>query len=741
MTPLVINWLVPEPFAGAGGDIGLFRLIRYLAEFGHYCRVYVVTYDLMKEFNSEEIRNYVRKHFGVTPAQYHRFTGSIEDADATLATFWPTVENLLTLPNGGRRYYLVQDYEPSFYPDDPGPYARAENTYRAGLHCITLGPWLAKLLRERYHVTADHFDFAVDKAVFYPREVSRDAARRVCFYARPTTLRRSYEMGLASLQIVKERLPEVEICFFGSPELRPEPTFPFRHCGILDEEGLANLFSTSDVGIVFSLSNPSFVPLEMVACGCAVVEIASERWQGVLTHDENASLVQPNPVAIAKKIIQLLTNDDIRSRLIENGLRLTQGMSWSASARQVESVLLRDAEAGRNKNRAMKLPSEGFTPLRYGLGAWTEHIFFAYDLVAQLKPRLLVELGTDRGESYFAFCQSVLENGTGTKCYAIDHWRGDPHAGSYDETTFQAVEAHNRAHYGEFSTLLRSTFDAAAERFELESIDLLHIDGHHTEEAVRDDLETWLPKLRPGGILLLHDVTMRGRDFGVWKVWTELQERGRSATFEQSPGLGVWEKPPAGPLPPLLEKLFACGAASGDAASNVSPNESRILRDHYRQCQADLQAKIARQWSDGTIRSSPIAEETVIQIFWSSDGSYSEENSADARLGHGDWKDVAVRLPVTEQVTGLRIDFLSALTNIEIAEIAVEPLRGEVMYRANRASEFAAIRVLGDCERHSLEPFSIVVTGVDPQLHLPSLQATSGPLLVRMRLRVKATKS
>jgi glycosyltransferase involved in cell wall biosynthesis len=735
MTPLVINWLVPEPFPGAGGDIGLFRLIRYLAEFGHDCRVYVVTYDLMKDLSSEEIGSYVRKHFGATPAQYHRFAGTIEDADATLATFWPTVENLLSLPNGGRRYYLVQDYEPSFYPDEPGHYARAENTYRAGLHCITLGPWLANLLRERYHDTADHFDFAVDKTVFYPRQVARDATRRVCFYARPTTPRRAYQMGLASLQIVKERLPEVEICLFGSPELRPVPTFPLKHCGILDEEGLAHLFSSSDVGIVLSLSNPSFVPLEMIACGCAVVEIESERWRGVLAHDENAWLVNANPTAIANGVMGLLTNDSARDRLIQNGLRLTQGMSWSASARQVESILLRDTEAGRNKSSETKLPSERFAPLRYGLGAWTEHIFFAYDLVAQLRPSLLVELGTDRGESYFAFCQSALENRTGTKCYAIDHWRGDPHAGSYDETTFLAVDAHNRAHYAVFSTLLRFTFDAAAERFEPESIDLMHIDGHHTQEAVRHDLETWLPKLRPGGILLLHDVTMRGRDFGVWKVWTELQEGGRSATFEQSPGLGIWEKPPPRTQPPLLEKLFTPGAAPAHAA-----NESRTLRDYYRQCQARLQTKIARQWSDGTIRSSPIAEETVIQIFWSSDGSYSEEKSVDARLGHGEWKVVTMRLPVTEKITGLRIDFLSALTNIEIAEIAVESATGEMVYRANRANEFEAIRLLGDCERRSLEPFTIGVTGVDPQSHLPSLPPTPGPLLVRLRLCVTATE-
>src|SRR5205085_1285124 len=227
------------------------------------------------------------------------------------------------------------------------------------------------------------------------------------------------------------------------------------------------------------------------------------------------------------------------------------------------------------KNDLAHLPSCRFEPLRYGLGAWTEHIYFAYDLVAQLRPRSLVELGTDRGESYFAFCQSVLENQTGTRCYAIDHWRGDPHAGSYDETTFLAVDAHNRAHYASFSTLLRSTFDAAQDRFGPESIDLLHIDGHHSEAAARHDVETWLPKLRPGGILLMHDVTMRGRDFGVWKVWAELEKRGRSWTFEQPPGLGVWEKPSAGHLPPLVEELFS------------SPNESKELRHYYQQRHAD----------------------------------------------------------------------------------------------------------------------------------------------------------
>ena len=380
-----------------------------------------------------------------------------------------------------------------------------------------------------------------------------------------------------------------------------------------------------------------------------------------------------------------------------------------------------------SKSIVSNLPSRHFEPLRYGLGAWTEHIYFAYDLVAQLKPKLLVELGTDRGESYFAFCQSAHENETNTRCFAIDHWRGDKHAGSYDETTFTEVDAHNRAHYAAFSTLWRCSFDDALGRFAPKSIDLLHIDGHHTETAARHDVESWLPKLRPGGILLMHDVTMRGRDFGVWKVWEELQASGRCWMFEQPPGLGVWEKPPSEPLPPLLETLF------------TAPNESRtVLADYYRQRSEELQNRMAQQWRDGTIRSAPMASETIIQVFWTNDGTYCEENSTDARIGHGAWKEVAIVLPTREPVSGLRIDFLSALTIIEIAAITVETKSGDILFRATTPAEFESIGLLGDCVPRAFDPFRIEVTGIDPQLHLPGFPGNKpgGEIVVRMRMGV-----
>jgi hypothetical protein len=48
------------------------------------------------------------------------------------------------------------------------------------------------------------------------------------------------------------------------------------------------------------------------------------------------------------------------------------------------------------------LPSRHFEPRIYGVGAWTHQLHFAYGLVTAMRPRVLVELGVDRGENYFA---------------------------------------------------------------------------------------------------------------------------------------------------------------------------------------------------------------------------------------------------------------------------------------------------------------------------------------------------
>jgi len=171
--------------------------------------------------------------------------------------------------------------------------------------------------------------------------------------------------------------------------------------------------------------------------------------------------------------------------------------------------------------------------------SWVGHIPFAFWIIEALSPRIFVELGTHTGNSYFAFCQSVAHHKLDTRCYAVDTWKGDPHAGFYDNRVYEDVSAYHDRHYAAFSRLMRMTFDDAACHFSDRSIDLLHIDGLHTYEAVRHDFELWLPKMSDRGVVLFHDINVRANDFGVWKFWEEACRLYPYVSFEHSHGLGV----------------------------------------------------------------------------------------------------------------------------------------------------------------------------------------------------------
>lgn len=170
---------------------------------------------------------------------------------------------------------------------------------------------------------------------------------------------------------------------------------------------------------------------------------------------------------------------------------------------------------------------------------WQEHTPFAMYLVSALRPQRVVELGTHYGDSYCAFCQAVAELHLPTTCFAVDTWEGDAHAGGYGPEVLDDLRGHHDPLYGSFSELVRSTFDDASSRFGAGSIDLLHIDGLHTYDAVRHDYEEWSSKVSRRGIVLLHDSARHVDGFGVWRLVEELSERHPTFEFTHGNGLAL----------------------------------------------------------------------------------------------------------------------------------------------------------------------------------------------------------
>lgn len=88
--------------------------------------------------------------------------------------------------------------------------------------------------------------------------------------------------------------------------------------------------------------------------------------------------------------------------------------------------------------------------------------------------------------------------------HAIDPWTNDAMGAEGGRDTFTEFRT-NTAPFEHFITAHRGTSVEVYARGPI-ACDLLFIDGDHRYPAVVADLRTWVPALKPGGILAMHDI-------------------------------------------------------------------------------------------------------------------------------------------------------------------------------------------------------------------------------------------
>lgn len=382
---------------------------------------------------------------------------------------------------------------------------------------------------------------------------------------------------------------------------------------------------------------------------------------------------------------------------------------------------------------AFGLPMPRFVPRRYkprNVGEWSGHLAFASDLIVATQPELIVELGTHWGEAYFTFCQTVEEHGLSSLCYAVDHWLGDEHAGRYGEEVFEDVRRYNDRYYRQFSYLLRTSFDDAVSQFGDGSIGLLHIDGLHTYEAVRHDFRTWLPKVKPGGIVLLHDICPKHQDFGVWRLWDEIKaEFPRSFEFHHSWGLGVVRKEGTAETSQLTELLF-----------NGPPSVGEEVRRHYVVYASHLEHLLGRLSTKALPREAArqVSPEIRVEVFPFGPSGYSADTSLIHKATAGEWTTLIFELPEGNGPGPLRVDPEHQPCLVEVGDILIHSHpSGELLWNDNASAGARAFVAAGSATVLPIGNGSVVSSfGDDPQLILATPPHMQGRLTLTLSLRV-----
>jgi predicted O-methyltransferase YrrM len=115
----------------------------------------------------------------------------------------------------------------------------------------------------------------------------------------------------------------------------------------------------------------------------------------------------------------------------------------------------------------------------------------------------IVEIGSYLGAStaFMAYAATTK----GGVVHAVDTWQNDSMGGEGSRDTFAEFRA-NTDSFAHFIVPHRGRSVDVAQREGPISCDMLFIDGDHHVDAVIADLRHWLPSLKPGGLLAMHDI-------------------------------------------------------------------------------------------------------------------------------------------------------------------------------------------------------------------------------------------
>jgi O-antigen biosynthesis protein len=305
----VCNWYLPSfdnPFYG--GIMTILRLADYLYRaHGIKQRFLICGSAKVDEVRANLVRAFTR--LGDAEVLILDSTEAIINipaSDYSIATLWTTAYVLVSVQNTGYKFYMIQDFEPAFYPAG-STYAQAELSYRFGFYGIANTQSIKEIYEKNYGGTAVVLKPSIDKAVFHADTDERPlTTKRMFYYARPGTPRNGFELAAAALKKVKAKHGEgVDIVCAGAG-WNPEDfglSDVVRTVGMLPYAATGDLYRSCHLGFVMMMTkHPSYLPFELMACGSLVVTNYNEANTWLLKDGENCLLALPSASCLAQTL-------------------------------------------------------------------------------------------------------------------------------------------------------------------------------------------------------------------------------------------------------------------------------------------------------------------------------------------------------------------------------------------------------------------------------------------------------
>lgn len=344
-----ITFLFPHPTAGpAGGYMVVYEYANRLAADGYNVNiVYSGSIFWTKKTRFHRITNCVRyvqqlfqgyscrRWFPLDRRVREVFSLSLNwrhvpKSDIYVATSPYTAYYLNLYPiDKVSKFYFIQDKE------DWGPGLKAilSDTYHYPLRKIVISGWLQRMLKDEYGEDSVLIPNGFDFTKFSLEIPVRSKNPMIVSMLYHTMDRKDCNLGFNALDMVKERYPDLQVNIFGVPD-RPDYLPDWYHYYRQPSAELHNRIN-NESAIYIGTSRTEGWGLtvgEAMICGQAVCCTDNDGYKEMAV-DGDTALVSPvgDSEAMARNIIRLIEDEDLRWRIAENGNRFIRSFSWGGS--------------------------------------------------------------------------------------------------------------------------------------------------------------------------------------------------------------------------------------------------------------------------------------------------------------------------------------------------------------------------------------------------------------------------
>lgn len=263
---------------------------------------------------------------------------NVPDADIIIATAWQTADYIKDYSkNKGEKVYLIQDFPPFM-----GTKAEIFKTWNYDFKSITVSKWLFDMVNDNAKISKIiNIPNGLPESIFKNKSnIFNDPFNVLAMYS--SGKYKGVDDLIEAFKIAKNKNPKLNFNLYGK-EKKPNnlPKWINYHRRI-SENNLVNLMNKCGIFISSSIAEGFGLPsAEAILCGCSLATTDCGGNRDYAIHKKTALVSKPkNPKALADNLLKLNSDNELRTRLVENGIKLLKDFTWKNSGKTFKNFLL-----------------------------------------------------------------------------------------------------------------------------------------------------------------------------------------------------------------------------------------------------------------------------------------------------------------------------------------------------------------------------------------------------------------